>query len=90
VYQHDEMGIVFSDGAPARHELAYQLVLAGRSLGELRISRRQRFEDAEIQRIENLICGLVYALRNAMLYREAVSTAYHPDMDAVDDFRSAA
>lgn len=40
-------------------------------LGTLRITRRQRFDEAELATLEQLVGVLVYPLRNAVLYRRA-------------------
>ena len=74
-YRHAEKGVHLELGEVARHRASYRLLLEGRALGEIAISRARRFSDAEVTSIENLIGGLVYALRNALLYREAVESA---------------
>lgn len=74
-YRHPEKGVHIDLGAPARHRASYRLLFEERSLGEIAVSRGQRFADTEIRSIENLIGGLVYALRNALLYREALESA---------------
>ena len=38
--------------------------------------RRQRFSDGEIARLENFLCMLVYPLRNALQYHEAVLSSF--------------
>lgn len=82
-YQHADKGLLFSLGAPARHSAGYRLLLEERLLGEISLTRAQRFSDAEIISIENLIGGLVYALRNALLYREAVDSALSDPLTGV-------
>lgn len=74
-YRHAAKGVNIALGAPARHRASYRLVLEDRALGEIMLSRAQRFSDAEVQSLENMIAGLVYALRNALLYREAIESA---------------
>lgn len=76
-YRHPDKGVVIELGAPARHRANYRLLLEERALGEIGLSRARRFDAAEIVSIENLIGGLVFALRNALLYREAVESALH-------------
>ena len=71
VYGHDEQGLVFSIGAPARHSLHYRLVLGDRVLGELSLTRDTRFSHDDIRRFEGQVCGLAYALHNALRYRQA-------------------
>lgn len=75
LYQHDEQGIVYSNGVAARHAVTYRLVFGERVLGSLTITRRRRFAGDELARLEAHICGLLYALRNALQYREAFEKA---------------
>lgn len=82
-YQHADKGLSFSVGIPARHSAGYRLLLEDRLLGEISLTRAQRFSDAEITSIENLIGGLVYALRNALLYREAIESALRDPLTGV-------
>lgn len=63
-------------GERARHSCNYRLVAAGEVLGELVFTRKKRFTHHETATLENLICGLVYPLRNALLYAEAVRAAF--------------
>ena len=73
VYQRDEAGFICSIGAPAAHVLRYRLALGEHGLGEFTLTRRRRFTPEEIRQVENQVCGLVLALRNAWLYQEALA-----------------
>lgn len=73
VYQRDEAGFTCSIGAPAPHALRYRLALGEHGLGEFTLTRRRRFTAEEIRRVENQVCGLILALRNAWLYQEALA-----------------
>ena len=57
-YQHAEKGLSYSVGAPARHSATYRLLLEERLLGEISLTRMQRFSEEEILSIENFIGGL--------------------------------
>ncbi len=63
-------------GKKARHRLSYALKINQSHLGTLEISRRRRFSAQETLEAENLICALLYPLRNALLYRDAVRAAH--------------
>jgi len=82
-YQHADKGLSLSVGTAARHSAGYRLLLEERLLGEVSLTRAQRFSDAEIISVENLIGGLVYALRNALLYREAIESALRDPLTGV-------
>lgn len=75
IYRHAEKELTIALGQPARHSANYRLLLEDRPLGEITVTRASRFGDAEIVGIENLIGGLIYALRNALLYQEALQSA---------------
>ncbi len=77
-YEHEEQAITFSVRKSARHKLSYQLTVNDEALGTLLISRRRKFKAEECRQLENLLCTLLYPLRNALLYR-SVLTAAHKD-----------
>lgn len=62
---------VIAHGSGGRHACSYELKVEDMPLGTLRITRRQRFEESELARLEQLVGVLVYPLRNALLYRRA-------------------
>ena len=66
-------------GQEQRHSLSYQLNIEQMNLGALTITRTKRFAQQEIVTIENILCLLVYPLRNAIQYRQALlSSASDP------------
>lgn len=74
-----------SIGDTATHRATYDLVLEGNSLGNLRIFREVPFTSNEIQSLENLLCSLVYPLRNALSYLAAVKLASHDPLTGVQN-----
>jgi len=66
----------FRTGNKARHRLSYALKINQSHLGTLVISRKRRFSKGETVEAENLICALLYPLRNALLYRKALRAAH--------------
>ncbi|MCZ6803873.1 MAG: GGDEF domain-containing protein [Proteobacteria bacterium] len=75
-YQNSDENIKLDIGKPARHSSSYRLVLFGKNLGELTISRNTKLVDVEIEKMESLISALIYPLRNALLYKQAIEKAY--------------
>lgn len=82
-YQQDEQDVVFTLGKNARHKLSYQLTINDEVLGTLLICRRRKFSAEESQRLENLICTLLYPLRNALLYSSALAAAHKDPLTGV-------
>lgn len=67
----------FSLGKKGRFKLNQQLMFnPDRSLGSLVISRKRKFTDTEAREFEHLTSTLIYPLRNAILYRNAVHAAH--------------
>lgn len=77
--------IKYDISKPALHSSNYRLVLFGKSLGQLTISRNTKFVEVEIQKIESLISALIYPLRNALLYKQAVEKAYIDPLTGVNN-----
>ena len=75
-YQMLSHGIDIIIGDQPPHTCSYQLVISDFNLGEIRFFRNQRFSDAETRNLENLLCALVYPLRNTLMYRDAVRSSF--------------
>ncbi len=74
-YEHLDQKIEYDYGPMENHSCAYELVLLDFPLGSVIITRKSRFSTAEQLCFETLLCSLVYPLRNAILYRQALETA---------------
>lgn len=75
-------------GVPARHSCNYQLTLEDENLGEICISRKQRFTDSEMESFEALISLLLYPLRNCMHFQQAQLAASKDPMTGLNNRRS--
>jgi len=74
-FEYSPLLIEHKFGLKKRHTCSYRLKLAGEFLGELEFSRRHRFAQQEMEQLENLLCQLIYPLRNAIWYQQAVTAA---------------
>lgn len=74
-YRHPERGLTLELGGTGRHSCSYRLVVGEQNMGELVFLRRRKFTVTETQLLEHLLCSLVYPLRNALLYRDALQSA---------------
>lgn len=84
-YTHDREDIQISGGIRAHHSCSYRLVVEEEDLGEFQLLRRKRFNDQEILRVETLLGCLVYPLRNALLYRDALRSAHTDPLTEVNN-----
>ena len=82
-YKQKELELTF--GKAERHSCAYRLRIAGESLGELKFTRNKRFSEHEMEQLENFIYHLVYPLRNALNYQQAVHAAQIDSLTGINN-----
>jgi diguanylate cyclase (GGDEF)-like protein len=76
IYSNTEFGLEIKHGVFTRHSCSYALKVEQQQLGELKLMRNHRFTDAEIKQLETLLCCLIYPLKNATLFNQALKMAY--------------
>ena len=74
-FTHPDNKFEFRLGAKRHHKCNYQLEIDHEYLGQLTVSRAYRFSDSEINLVEDLLCKLVYPLRNSLQYARALDAA---------------
>lgn len=67
-------------GTLARHKIRYSLQTQQEDMGELVFFRDSRFREQELANLEGLISSLVYPLRNALHYQQAIEASYKDPM----------
>jgi diguanylate cyclase (GGDEF)-like protein len=76
VYSNDIFDLEIQNGMASQHSCSYALTIENQKLGNLTLMRSKRFTKAEIQLLENLLCCLIYPLRNATLFQQTVKLAH--------------
>jgi diguanylate cyclase (GGDEF)-like protein len=76
VYTNPEFGLEIKSGVFTRHSCSYSLKVEQQQLGELKLMRNHRFSDTEIKLLESLLCCLIYPLKNATSFHQALKMAY--------------
>lgn len=84
-YTNKTLGIALSLGKMSRHRMEYNIVLAGQPLGEIVITRSRLFVTKEVEIMENLMCSLVYPLRNATMYQLAMMSAFQDPLTGINN-----
>jgi len=74
-YTHPEAIFNYKQGNKKRHSCQYRLLMGGENLGELTFSRRKKFTDSEIIKLEYLLSSLLNPLHNSLMYKQAVTNA---------------
>jgi len=75
-YSHNILDINCDMGSRSAHSAGYSLKLEGKYLGDLTFNRRKRFDENELSKIEILLTSMVYPMKNALQYREAINSAF--------------
>ncbi len=75
-YSNSNQNLLNSFGKEGIHSCTYRLTTHKDYMGELTFSRSTRFREHELANIEGLISTLVYPLRNAVRYTEALAAAF--------------
>jgi diguanylate cyclase (GGDEF)-like protein len=76
IYTNPEFELEVKSGVYTRHSCSYALKVEQQQLGELKLMRNHRFSDAELKLLETLLCCLIYPLKNATLFHQALKMAY--------------
>ena len=84
-YRNAAFDLEIKSGMTSRHSYTYALKFQDQHLGELKLMRAQRFLAAEIKQLETLLCCLIYPLRNATLFQEALRLAYTDPLTKVNN-----
>lgn len=74
-YAHEGHNVSVQAGTLEKHRASYRLNTQQAYFGEVTFSRRKRFSEIELARLESLLDLFVYPVRNGLQYREAVRSA---------------
>lgn len=74
-YTNGELNLEYRVGTRSRHSCNYNLSLGEFEMGALQFRRRSKFTEDETVILEKLLCCLLYPLRNALMYRDALAMA---------------
>ncbi len=72
IYINDSRQLHVEVGKKATHSCGYRLITEHDYLGEISFYRSERFSEFDLELLEGVLGALVYPLRNALRYRDAV------------------
>ncbi len=74
-YRHDIAGLEIEQGSNGKHRATYRLNTTDDYYGEIEFTRRRRFTEGELVKLESLLDLFVYPIRNALKYQDALRSA---------------
>ena len=81
----EEGDLTIGVGRSDDYSASYRLKITQRLLGELTLYKRRVFTAEELCALEDLLCALLYPLRNALLYRLALESAYRDPLTGLNN-----
>ncbi|WP_022961926.1 GGDEF domain-containing protein [Halopseudomonas pelagia] len=82
-FRHDAHSVQIQKGTSSMHRCSYRMTHAGDFLGEIQFTRAKRFSEHQLQSLETLLGNLLYPLRNALMYREALRFALNDSLTGI-------
>jgi len=74
-YSAKDKNIAITGVEKARHKVNYNLRVESEPLGSIEFFKQERFTEAQLSTLESLLRLLIYPLKNALSYRDAVEAA---------------
>ena len=87
-YQNIEQNLGYSYGTKGHHICQYKLELEGQYLGDLICTRDAPFGEQDLLVIESLTAALIYPLRNALMYQQAINMALQDPLTGIGNRKS--
>jgi len=85
VYDNAEQDLTVRHGRGGRQSCQYRLLVGGHPLGELTFTRGRRFSEEDCVLLEYMLTTLLYPLRNALLYQQAITKAQQDPLTGVQN-----
>lgn len=84
-YQHQGVQSDIMIGSKSHHSCNYRLEMNGVWLGEITLTRRTKFSDSDTLIFEDLLCKLIYPIRNCLLLSQAQAAALQDSLTGLNN-----
>ena len=84
-YQLEQPEFDIARGRRKGHQCSYNLSVDNAELGSMVIYRGRKYGESELVLLENLLCSLLYPLRNAIEFRKATMSAHFDPLTGVNN-----
>lgn len=74
-YRNEKENLSINQGEIKGHQVSFNLMTQGDKVGAISFSRHRRFGKMEVKLLEEASSTLIYPIRNALRYREALKSA---------------
>jgi len=84
-YQHQGVHCTINTAPRSHHSCNYRLEINSVWLGEITLTRRTKFTDSDTSLFEDLLCKLIYPVRNSLLFRQAQAAALQDKLTGLNN-----
>lgn len=84
-FRCDDIGLTLENGVIEGFDANYRLKIQNRLLGELTLFKRSSFGSEELCELEDLLCALIYPVKNALMYQIALKSAYRDPLTGLNN-----
>lgn len=84
-YRAGELGMELSKGNTIGSRANYRLKIQNRQLGEISFYRDKNFSSDELCELEEMLCTLIYPIKNALMYQVALKSAYRDPLTGLSN-----
>ena len=81
----DDINIIVEHGVIEGFNANYRLKIQNRMLGELTLFKLSSFNSRELCELEELLCSLIYPIKNALMYQIALKSAYRDPLTGLNN-----
>lgn len=85
LYQHQGVHCDIQIGRRSHHTCNYRLEINSTWLGDITLTRRSKFTNDDTLLFEDLLCKLIYPVRNSLLLRQAQSAALQDSLTGLNN-----
>ncbi len=84
-YQASDLGLEFAKGEAVGSSAKYRLKIQSRQLGEISFFRESSFSNEELCNLEDMLCAMIYPVKNALMYQVALKSAYRDPLTGLNN-----
>ena len=84
-FRCDDINATIEHGVIEGFNANYRLKIQNRLLGELTLFKLSSFNSGELCELEDLLCSLIYPIKNALMYQIALKSAYRDPLTGLNN-----
>ena len=84
-FRCDDVSATIENGVIEGYNANYRLKMQNRLLGELTLYKLSSFNGGELCELEDLLCSLIYPVKNALMYQIALKSAYRDPLTGLNN-----